>query len=175
MITEFYPWAHAKNVFSINYEKLFEKGYRGLIFDIDNTLVHHGDPANEKIEKFFRDIHKLGFKTILLSNNDEERIEDFNKNIKTKYICDADKPNPYNYYKAVDMLEVDIKESVVIGDQLFTDIWGANRSGMASIFVDFIKLPEEIWIGKRRYVEKIIMLLYNIAGYKYHKLDDVVM
>lgn len=63
MLNKFYPSFYAKSVFSIDYDKLYEKGFRGIIFDIDNTLVHHGDNSNEKVDELFRTIHSKGFKT----------------------------------------------------------------------------------------------------------------
>ena len=79
MFKRFYPYAYVDSVFAINYQKLYNMGYRGLIFDIDNTLVHHGDDSTPEIDDLFFRIQKMGFKTLLLSNNTEERIESFLK------------------------------------------------------------------------------------------------
>ena len=146
MIKKYYPYEYAESVFMIDYQKLYQKGFRGIIFDIDNTLVHHGDDSIPEIDDLFRKIQGLGLKTLLLSNNDRGRVERFTKNIDTLYICDADKPNPQNYLKAVEMLNIKKEEAVVIGDQVFTDILGANRSGLASILVRFIRQDDEKWI-----------------------------
>ena len=151
MIKKYYPYEYAESVFMIDYQKLYQKGFRGIIFDIDNTLVHHGDDSTPEIDDLFRKIQGLGLKTLLLSNNDRGRVERFIKNIDTPYICDADKPNPQNYLKAVEMLNIKKEEAVVIGDQVFTDILGANRSGLASILVRFIRQDDEKWIGKRQH------------------------
>ena len=71
MFKIFYPYEYVKNVFSIDYDKLYSKGYRGLIFDIDNTLVHHGDDSTDEVDELFKYIQQIGFKTIILSNNSE--------------------------------------------------------------------------------------------------------
>ncbi|MEI3400970.1 MAG: hypothetical protein V8R51_00780 [Clostridia bacterium] len=71
MFKVFYPYEYVDSVFSINYDELYNKGYRGIIFDIDNTLVHHGDDATKEIEELFKEIHNIGFKTLLLSNNNK--------------------------------------------------------------------------------------------------------
>lgn len=94
MLKRFYPTSYAESVFYIDYDELYKKGCRGIIFDIDNTLVHHGDNSNERVDELFRRIHRTGFKTVLLTDNDEERVKRFVKNIDTTYICDAEKPNP---------------------------------------------------------------------------------
>ena len=157
MIREFYPSAYAASVFQIDYPTLYRHGYRGILFDIDNTLVHHGDDSTPEIDRLFQSIHEAGLKTILLSNNDEERVRRFIRNIDTLYICDADKPDPEAYLRAVRMLGIKREEALCIGDQVFTDIRGANRSGIDSILVHFIKGENEKRIGKKRYLEMAIL------------------
>ena len=70
------------------------------------------DDSTPEIDDLFRKIQRLGLKTLLLSNNDRGRVERFIKNIDTPYICDADKPNPQNYLKAVEMLNIKKEEAV---------------------------------------------------------------
>jgi HAD superfamily phosphatase (TIGR01668 family) len=156
-----YPFAHIESVFKIDYEKLVESGCKAVIFDIDNTLVHHGDDSTPEIDELFRKIQSLGLKTLLLSNNSEERIQSFLKNIDSEYIYDAKKPNPKNYLNAVKKLGLKKSEVVFVGDQIFTDILGANLSGVPSILVDFIRLDTETYYGKRRDVEAIILKHYH--------------
>lgn len=172
MFKKFYPYEHIDSVFSIDYEVLHEKGYKGIIFDLDNTLVHHGDNSNKRVDNLFKHIHSVGFKTILLTNNDEDRVKRFIKNIDTKYICDADKPNPSCYFRAIDLLGLEKNEVVYIGDQIFIDILGANRSGIASILIDFIKLDIEKKIGKKRYIEKFILMFYKKSKYN-HRIGNI--
>lgn len=173
MFELFYPYEYCDSVFSIDYSKIYAKGFRGILFDIDNTLVHHGDNSNPEIDALFRKIQSTGLKTLLLSNNDEARIKRFIKNIDTLYICDADKPNAASYLKALKILNIKKEEALVIGDQIFTDILGANRSRMASILVKFIKLESETRIGKRRYLEYLILEFWK-HNKKYHcRLGDI--
>jgi HAD superfamily phosphatase (TIGR01668 family) len=173
MFKRFYPCAYTRSVFSIDYEKLRAKGFSAVIFDLDNTLVHHGDDSTPEVDELFKTIHKAGLKTILLTNNDEERVLRFIKNIDTLYICDADKPEPASYLKALDMLGVSKDEAVYIGDQMFIDIIGANRCGIPSILVHFIQLPEEKRIGKKRYIEKLILWFYRRNKTYRSRLGDI--
>ena len=103
MLRNFYPSCRVKNVFQIDYEELYENGYRGILFDIDNTLVHHGDDSTEVIDNLFQRIHQTGLKTVMLSNNSEDRIKRFIRNIDTLYVADAGKPNISGYLKAVEL------------------------------------------------------------------------
>ena len=125
MLERWYPWGWAPNVFAIDYAKLQALGYKGILFDIDNTLVHHGADATPKVEALFRELDAMGMKTLLLSDNSAERIQRFNKHIGAP------------------------------------DIRGANRCGMASILVDFIRLPQETHYGKKRVLEKYIMACWR--------------
>lgn len=160
MLKVFYPYEYVDSVFAIDYEKLYDKGYRGIIFDIDNTLVPHGKDSTPEVDRLFRDIHKIGFQTLLLSNNDEPRIQRFLKNIDSLYICDADKPKAAGYLHSVEMMGIRKEEAVYIGDQIFTDIYGANRSGIDNILVKYIRKPGETKIGIRRHLEQVILYFY---------------
>ncbi|MBR5934373.1 MAG: HAD-IIIA family hydrolase [Treponema sp.] len=157
MIQKFFPSWYVKSIFEIDFDKLFSLGFKGLVFDIDNTLVHHGDDSNATIDKFLKQLKKKGFKIIFLSDNSKERVERFNRNLKFPFICEANKPSSESFINAVDILKTGKESTVVIGDQIFYDILGANNAGLKSIFVKFIKLPSEKCIGLRRYVEKLLM------------------
>ena len=77
----------------IDFEKLYQEGYRGLIFDIDNTLVPHGAPADTRAIALFRRLKKLGFGCCLLSNNQKKRVASFNDAVQVNYIENAHKPS----------------------------------------------------------------------------------
>ena len=161
MLSKLYPYESVDSVFSIDFDELYKNGYRGLIFDIDNTLVHHGEDSTKEVDELFKEIQKLGFKTLLLSNNGEDRIKKFLKNINSLYISNAQKPKRYNYLKAIDMLNLNKSEVVFIGDQIFTDILGANRCGIPNILVKFMHKENEKYFGKRRQIENIILKFYG--------------
>ena len=122
MLKILYPYEYVESVFSIDYKKLYDNGFRGIIFDIDNTLVHHGDDSTKEIDELFKKIQDIGFKTIILSNNGEKRVKKFLNNIDSLYICNAQKPKVTNYLKAVEMMKIKKEEAIFIGDQIFTDI-----------------------------------------------------
>ena len=154
MLRMFYPCEYAASVFAIDYDALFRLGYRGVLFDIDNTLVPHGNGSTPAVDALFARIHRAGLKTLLLSNNSEERILRFLAHIDdTPYIALANKPDPAAYRRAVQMLGLRPEQTVVVGDQIFTDIYGANRAGLDSILVQFLHHAGERHFGKRRAVE----------------------
>ena len=75
MLAKFYPNEYLDSAYQIEYERLFREGYRGIIFDVDNTLVPHGAPADEAAKKLFARLKKLGYQCCLLSNNKEPRVK----------------------------------------------------------------------------------------------------
>ena len=84
----------------------------------------------------------------------------FNEPIQVDYVYNAHKPATKNYKKAMEIMGTDETNSVFIGDQLFTDVWGAKRAGISNILVKPIHPKEEIQIVLKRYLEKIVLYCY---------------
>ena len=161
MLEIFYPDETADTSYGIDYEALYRKGYRGLIYDVDNTLVPHGAPADERAKALFERLHTIGFSAVLLSNNKEPRVKMFNDAVQVSYIYKAGKPNPANYRKAMEQMGTDEKNTLFVGDQIFTDVYGANRTGIRTILVKPIHPKEEIQIVLKRYLERIVLHFYE--------------
>ena len=160
MFDMFFPDRYIASTYVIDFEKLYEEGVRGLIFDIDNTLVPHGAPADKRAITLFERLKAIGFKCCLISNNQEPRVAMFNEPIQLDYVYDAHKPSTKNYKKAMEIMHTDTSNTIFIGDQLFTDVWGAKRAGIRNILVKPIHPKEEIQIVLKRYLEKIVLHFY---------------
>ena len=161
MLDIFYPDNEVESSYEIDYEALYETGYRGIIFDIDNTLVPHGAPADEKAVAFFQRLKKIGFQTMLLSNNKEPRVKMFADRVHSQYLYKAGKPGKGGYLQAMENMGTDISSTIFVGDQLFTDVWGAKRVGIMNFLVKPIHPKEEIQIVLKRYLEKIVLYFYH--------------
>lgn len=161
MFEKFFPDRYVASTYVIDFEKLHADGIRGLIFDIDNTLVPHGAPADKRAIELFQRLKSIGFKCCLISNNQEPRVKMFNEQIQVDYIYNAHKPSTKNYLKAMDIMGTDTGSTTFIGDQLFTDVWGAKRSGIPNILVKPIHPKEEIQIVLKRKLEKIVLYYYK--------------
>ena len=162
MLNRFFPDAYMESAYAVPYQSLYEEGVRGLIFDIDNTLVPHGAPADVRSIELLDRLREMGFRICLLSNNDEARVELFNKDVHVHAIPDAHKPSPKNYRRAARLMEVSPEQTVFIGDQIFTDIYGAKRAGIRNILVEPIRpKEEEIQIILKRYLERIVLHFYR--------------
>ena len=156
-----YPDEYLPSAYQIDYEGLYQTGFRGLIYDIDNTLVPHGEPADDRAIALFAHLKELGFDCVLISNNKEPRVKAFAHRVKARYIFKAGKPKPGNYRRAMEMMHTGCSNTVFIGDQLFTDVAGAKLAGIYSILVEPIHPKEEIQIVIKRYFEKIVLFFYQ--------------
>lgn len=161
ILERFYPDTEAGSAYEIDYEALFEQGFRGIIFDIDNTLVPHGAPADRQAAALFNRLHTIGFQTILLSNNKEPRVKMFSDGVNSLYIFKANKPARSGYMQAMRKMGTRPDNTLFIGDQLFTDIWGAKRVGIRTFLTSPIHPKEEIQIVLKRRLERIVLYFYH--------------
>ncbi len=166
MLGTFYPDHEAAASDQIAYEKLYAEGKRGVIFDIDNTLVPHNAPADDRAKQLFSRLHSIGFQTLVLSNNKEPRVKSFADAVDSLYIYKAGKPGRKGYQQAMEQMGTDEESTIFVGDQLFTDVWGAKRSGIESYLVKPIHPKEEIQIVLKRYLERIVLFFYHRSKHK---------
>ena len=161
MLKRFYPAERKSSVYVIDYEEMYQKGYRGILFDIDNTLVPHDAPVDERSIRLFEKLEKMGFSCCFISNNDEERVKSFNEEIGNPYVYGAKKPSKDGFYLGMKAMGTKPSTTFLVGDQMFTDAWGANNAGIYCILVKPIH-PKEKWtIVLKRGLEKIVMFFYK--------------
>lgn len=161
MLERFYPDNEIESAYGLDYEGLYEQGFRGIIFDVDNTLVPHGAPADERAVELFARLHRLGYGTLLLSNNKEPRVKLFNDRVGSQYIFKAGKPGVAGYVRAMEQLGTVPQNTLFVGDQLFTDVWGAKKAGIVTYLVRPIHPREEIQIVLKRKLERIVLYFYH--------------
>ena len=130
------PKMYQKSIYTINYKKLKKQKIKCLLFDLDNTCVgyHEKNPTKE-LEKLFKDLKKQGFKVIIFSNATTARLVTFGK---LGVVCHpaSKKPLTHNFKKILRKYHYQKKEVFIIGDQLFTDIYGGNKVGIMTCLVD---------------------------------------
>lgn len=160
MFQRFYPKESYVSTYDIPFEKYYEKGYRLVLFDIDNTLVEHDQPATEDAIQLFEWLRSLGFSTCLISNNKDYRVQPFADAVKSEFVYKAGKPAAGGYEEAMKRMKVSPEQTLFVGDQVFTDVWGANRAGVHSILVKQIAKHEEIQIVFKRKLEKVVLSGY---------------
>ena len=161
MMEKLYPDAWVRSAYDIPYERLYKKGYRGVLFDIDNTLVPHGAPADDRAKQLFERLCQTGYACGLISNNRGKRVDMFNEEIHAYTICNAKKPLRESFIKASALMGVPADKILFVGDQIFTDIWGARRSGMYSILVKPVNQKEVPQVLFKRPFEKVVLHFYK--------------
>ena len=155
-----YPDEYMDSTYAIDFKKLYKDGYRGILFDIDNTLVPHGAPADERAIALFKELKQIGFTTCLISNNKEPRVKSFCDKVDSDYFFKAGKPLPGGYEEGIRKMKTTKENTLFIGDQIFTDVLGAKRAGLYTIMVKPIHPKEEIQIVLKRYLERIVLFFY---------------
>ena len=160
LFKKFYPDEYLDSTYDIDFQNRYEDGFRGVIFDIDNTLVPHGAPSDERSRELLKGLMEMGYGVTLLSNNKPKRVDMFNEPIGAQCVYKAGKPSRKGYRKAMEKMGTDEKSTFFVGDQLFTDVWGAKRTGIKSFLVKPIDKKEEIQIVIKRVLEKIVLRGY---------------
>ena len=159
-----FPDSLVSSAYTIDYERLYAEGYRGIIYDIDNTLVPHDAPADGASIALMRRLKNIGFHTCVVSNNKEPRVKSFHDGSGVEfYVYKAGKPLGKGYKEAMKLMSTTPSTTISVGDQIFTDVWGARLLGIYSIMCEPVKKwtePPQIII--KRIVEAPLMLIYKL-------------
>jgi HAD superfamily phosphatase (TIGR01668 family) len=170
MLERFYPDEYRASAYVIDYEKMYQRGYRGILFDIDNTLVPHDAPVDERSIKLFERLESIGFSCCFISNNGKSRVKSFNEKIGNPYIHHAKKPSSAGFQKGMMLMGTTPQNTFLVGDQLFTDVWGASNARIYCILVKPIN-PKEKWsIVLKRVLEKVVLFFYKRSKDAKHRL-----
>lgn len=162
MLKRFYPDLTVDKVQEINAEMLRKNGIKGLILDIDNTLVpNHVKDADEAAVEWIRRVKNDGFKACIVSNASRKRVVRFNERLRLYAIHRASKPGTGAFYTAAKLMELKPENIAVVGDQIFTDIYGGNRANMFTILVKPIHKRESVFVMLKRFPEKIVLKRYH--------------
>ena len=137
MIENYMPDIYEKSIYYINYDKLFKKGVRCIIFDLDNTLTPpHVNTPTKRLKKLFDELKDKGFKLIIMSNSPKYRIEPFKTYLNVDACSFSLKPHKNKYLKIMEKYKYKSTELAAVGDQLLTDIYGANKLDITSVLVN---------------------------------------
>lgn len=157
----FYPNGYFKKVSEISLEYLKENNIKGLILDVDNTLIDYYRNMSEETVKWANNLKQNGIKMCILSNSEkQEKVKAVAEKLGLEYSYFGMKPFKKGFKKAQKMLGLENNEIAAVGDQIFTDVIGANRMRMFSILVEPIE-EKDIWVTKlKRPIENYIKKKY---------------
>lgn len=158
LLNLFRPAVIYPSIYAIDLDLLKKKGIKALIFDLDNTLVEWGSPvAHAELVAWFNHLEEEGFRACLLSNNYPPRVQFFATALGIPAIHRAGKPRRRSFRAALELLGAAPSEAAVIGDQLFTDVFGGNRLGLHTILVPPLSRREFIGTRLVRKIEALLL------------------
>jgi HAD superfamily phosphatase (TIGR01668 family) len=161
----FLPDEHVKSILDIHPEDLKKRGIKGIITDLDNTLVEWDRPnATPELIKWFEQIKKHNILVTIVSNNNEVRVKEFAAPLHIPFIFQARKPLVRAFNKALSQMGIKKEEAVVIGDQLLTDVLGGNRSGFHTILVVPVAQTDGFITKFNRFAERRILNWFRKKG-----------
>lgn len=157
MLEKFVPDMHSQSIYRIDYKSLYKKGIRLLIFDLDNTIspFFEDEPSIDAINLMY-ELKEMGFNVVLMTNCDKNRVEVFRNKLEVDTCAFAKKPFSKNYKKILKLYKRESEEVAAIGDQLLTDILGANKMGITSILVNPVSVKDRKITYFNRKIEKIL-------------------
>lgn len=156
----FTPNIMIKSIFDIPLMKLQAKGIKVIAFDLDNTLTPWRDPnISDETYAWFSRLSQYQIAACILSNNNDQRVRVVAEKIGIPYISRANKPLKSGYKKFLRLLHIEASQAAMVGDQLFTDIWGANRAGLYTILIDPVS-KNEFW-GTRNVSRRLERMIWS--------------
>lgn len=165
MLKHFLPDEHVKSVLDITPAHLKNKGIKGIITDLDNTLVEWDRPhATPQLINWFENMKKHDILVTIVSNNKENRVKTFSDPLQIPFIFQARKPMGRAFHKALSQMGIKKEEAVVIGDQLLTDVLGGNRNGFHTILVVPVAQTDGFATKFNRFIERRILNWFRKKG-----------
>lgn len=156
-----YPKEYLNSVKEISIELLEKNHIKGLILDVDNTLIDFDKKMPEGVEGWARNLKKAGIKFCILSNSNKvDKIKGVADKLEIPFLYFAKKPFKSGFKKAKAVLELEAENIAVVGDQIMTDVIGANRSHMFSILVKPIEEKDYLLTKIKRPLERLIIQRY---------------
>ena len=143
-------------------EFLLSIGVKGIVLDIDNTLEPYEHPkAGKHVTKWFESLWAAGIKTAIVSNNNESRVNTFNEGFNMPAYSRGGKPFKKNVINAIRDMGIDKSEAILMGDQIFTDVWAAHNAGIPAILVPPINDKKDPLTRFKRILEIPVIKIYN--------------
>jgi hypothetical protein len=158
VLTNLYPNRYCESIFDINLNELKKMGINSLIIDLDNTILARDTrEAPEELREWLKKITAEGFKACILSNNWRARVSSVASQLNLPLVARAGKPRRKAFRQALEILKATPAETAVIGDQIFTDVFGGNRNGLYTILVVPLSEKEALHTKLLRRVERRIL------------------
>lgn len=158
----FVPEYRFKAFYEATAEFLIAKGIKGIVLDVDNTLEPYENPMpTERVVAWLDSLKQNGISAAIVSNNNRERIDLFNKELGLPSYSKSGKPFKKNILKAMADMGTTAENTILMGDQVFTDTWAAHNAGIPAILVPPIKDKTDLLTKFKRLLEKPVLKKYE--------------
>jgi HAD superfamily phosphatase (TIGR01668 family) len=165
MLRKLCPQVQTESVAKLQPEFFAEQGIKGIIVDLDNTLVAWGgDVLDPEMEAWVRQMKAAGLRLCILSNALENRVKKVGETLGVPFVSRAVKPRKSPFKKAMEILGTIPEETAVIGDQLFTDILGGNRLDLYTVWTTPISKEEFVSTKAVRRIERLVVRRFRRKG-----------
>ena len=162
MFKHFIPDFYCKDIYALDAAALRNRGIRGIICDIDNTLVPYEEPEpTESVLRWLKALEDEGIKVSFVSNNDADRVERFNSRLGFFATSKSGKPFPKQLRAAMTAMGVKKEQTVMLGDQIFTDVLAGRLAGVTCLLVKPIRDKKTLFFRAKRWMEKPFLALYK--------------
>lgn len=157
-----YPKKYVPSINEIDFSQLYSDGYKGVLFDVDNTLVPFDCmDAPDELVAFIKGLEKMGYQVGLVSNNSTSRVAALNRKLNLEMMPNAMKPFTFRLKRILKEIDVAPEKAIFVGDQLFTDVWVGNTMGLYTVLVEPIQKKEQVVTWVKRGLESMVL-----KGYK---------
>ena len=161
MIKRFIPEYYFDTFDEASADFLYSIGVRGIVLDVDNTLEPYENPVpGAHVLAWFKSLEEKGISAAIVSNNNNERISLFNRDLGLFARAKAKKPFKRNVLRAMEAMGTDKSNTILMGDQVFTDVWAAHNAGIPAILVPPINDKKDLLTKFKRWLEKPVLRAY---------------
>ncbi|MCL6456686.1 MAG: YqeG family HAD IIIA-type phosphatase [Gorillibacterium sp.] len=159
MLNKLVPRQRVATIYELALAELWSQGIRGIITDLDNTLVGATVPlATPELVEWLKHLEDLGFKVVIVSNNREARVSKFAEPLGLPFVFSARKPANAAFHRALAIMNLPSEQVMMLGDQMLTDVLGGNRLGLYTVLVHPVSLIGEGFFTRvNRRIEKMAL------------------
>jgi len=175
MLNKFKPTWMVESIYHITPEQLEKNNIKGVLTDLDNTLIAWNNPeGTQELKDWIALMKENAIPVVIISNNSDKRIKVIADKLQLPYVPRSLKPSRRGYLKAVEQLQLPLDQCLMVGDQLLTDVFGANRTGIKTVWVMPIINSDEWNTRINRFFERKLLkrLLKNDPGMIWRKSLD---
>ena len=165
MFTRLTPFAVSQNIYDIDVNFFVKNKIKYIFCDLDNTLdAYYSEIASDKAIDFKNKVQKKGIKLIVISNNTKKRVSKYAKSLNCDYLYSTRKPLIFKLKSFIKKNQIDKNNAIIIGDQVFTDVWFGNRLEIKTILCENLVPKDQFFTKINKFFDKYIRKFLTKKG-----------